>query len=130
LPRFIEKRRENFRYLTEKLTHLQDFFVLPQATPNADPSWFGFPLYVRPEAHLTRDKVVRCLEDHKIGTRLLFGGNLTKQPAYRGQNYRVIGDLNQTDEVMRNVFWIGIYPGLTSEMLDYVGEVLSELATS
>ena len=127
LPHFIERRRENFDYLTERLSPLQDFFTLPQATQNSDPSWFGFPIYVRPEAPFTRDEVVRWLEDHKIGTRLLFGGNLTRQPAYRGQHYRVVGDLSRADKVMRNVFWIGVYPGLTYPMLDYVTHTLAQL---
>src|SRR5688572_22463874 len=91
LSGFIEKRRENFNYLKERLSHLQHFLLLPEATPNAEPSWFGFPIYVRPEAPFTRDEAVRWLNVHKIGTRLLFGGNIIRQPAYRGQNYRVVG---------------------------------------
>jgi CDP-4-dehydro-6-deoxyglucose reductase, E1 len=127
LPGFIETRRSNFNYLTERLFHLQDHLMLPQATPNAVPSWFGFPIYIRPEAAFTRDEAVRWLEAHKIGTRLLFGGNLIRQPAYRGQTYRVIGDLRRADEVMNRVFWIGVYPGLTSSMLDYVCDMLAQL---
>lgn len=127
LPGFIDRRRENFDYLTERLSPLQDFFRLPEATPHSTPSWFGFPIYVRPEAPFTRDETVRWLEHHKIGTRLLFGGNLTRQPAYRGQHYRVVGDLSRADEVMRHVFWIGVYPGLTASMLDYVCEILTQL---
>jgi CDP-6-deoxy-D-xylo-4-hexulose-3-dehydrase len=127
LPRFIQKRRENFDYLHHQLNHLQNFLLLPQATPNSTPSWFGFPIYVRPEAPFTRDETVRWLEDHKIATRLLFGGNLIRQPAYREQNYRVIGDLARADEVMHRVFWIGVYPGLTRPMLDYVCDMLAQL---
>ncbi len=127
LPYFIERRRENFDHLTERLSSLQDFFLLPQATPNSTPSWFGFLLYVRPSAPFTRDEVVRWLENHKIGTRLLFGGNLIRQPAYRGQRYRVIGNLQRSDEVMHRVFWIGVYPGLTEPMLDYIGDMLTQL---
>jgi len=130
LPGFIERRHENFDYLTERLSTLQDFFTLPEATPNSTPSWFGFPIYVRPDAPFTRDETVRWLEDHKIGTRLLFGGNLTRQPAYRGQNYRVVGDLAHADEVMRNVFWVGVYPGLTRPMLDYMSDILIQLCES
>lgn len=126
LPEFIEKRRANFDYLTQRLSELQDFIVLPQATPGSTPSWFGFPIYVRPEATFTRDELTRWLEDHKIGTRLLFGGNLIRQPAYRNQNYRVVGDLHNTDEIMRRVFWIGVFPGLTSSMLDYVVETIRD----
>lgn len=125
LPHFIERRRENFDHLTERLSVLQDFFILPQATPNSTPSWFGFPIYVRPDAPFSRDDTVRWLEKHKIGTRLLFGGNLIRQPAYRDQNYRVVGDLARSDEVMHRVFWIGVYPGLTEPMLDYVAEILT-----
>jgi CDP-6-deoxy-D-xylo-4-hexulose-3-dehydrase len=127
LPAFIQKRRENFDYLNQRLSELQDFFILPQATPNSNPSWFGFPIYVRPEAAFTRDEVVRWLEDHKIATRLLFGGNLIRQPAYRNQKYRMVGDLKRADEVMHRVFWIGVYPGLTTPMLDYVSDMLTQL---
>jgi CDP-6-deoxy-D-xylo-4-hexulose-3-dehydrase len=127
LPRFIERRQENFDHLTERLSSLQDFFVLPQATQNSTPSWFGYLLYVRPSAPFTRDEVVRWLNNHNIGTRLLFGGNLIRQPAYRGRTYRVIGDLQRSDEVMRRVFWIGVFPGLTAPMLDYVGDKLTQL---
>jgi CDP-6-deoxy-D-xylo-4-hexulose-3-dehydrase len=130
LPGFIERRRENFDTLTERLSPLRDFFILPQATQNSAPSWFGFPIYVRPDAPFTRDEAVRWLEDCKIGTRLLFGGNLVRQPAYRGQNYRVIGDLVRSDKVMRHVFWIGVYPGLTRPMLDYVCDTLAQLCKS
>ena len=127
LTGFIEKRRANFDYLTERLSALQDFFILPEATQNSNPSWFGFPIYVRPEAPFTRDEAVRWLENHNIGTRLLFGGNLLRQPAYRTQNYRVVGELAQADEVTRRVFWIGVYPGLTGPMLDYVCDILIQL---
>ena len=130
LPGFIEKRRENFNYLTERLRHLQDYLLLPQTTPNSDPSWFGFPISVRPEAPFTRDDAVRWLEAHKIGTRLLFGGNLIRQPAYRGQKFRVVGNLNRADEVMHRVFWIGVYPGLTQSMLDYVSDMIMQLCES
>ncbi len=127
LPAFIKSRRENFNYLHQRLEPLQEFFILPQPTPNADPSWFGFPIYVQPEAPFTRDEAVRWLNERNIGTRLLFGGNLTRQPAYLGQNYRVIGNLHNSDEVMKRVFWIGVYPGLTQPMLDYVCETLEHL---
>jgi CDP-6-deoxy-D-xylo-4-hexulose-3-dehydrase len=123
---FIEKRRENFDYLTELLSPLQEFFILPKATRNSTPSWFGFLILVRPEAPFSRDELVRHLEAHKIGTRLLFGGNLIRQPAYRGKEYRVVGDLKNSDEVMRRVFWIGVYPGLTKPMLDFVAETMRQ----
>ena len=127
LPSFIEQRRKNFDYLTKRLSSLQDFLLLPHATPNSTPSWFGFPIYVRPEAPFTRDEIVRHLEANKIGTRLLFGGNLIRQPAYRGMKYRTVGDLSRSDEVMRRVFWIGVYPGLNQGMLDYIADVLIQL---
>lgn len=130
LPAFIQQRRANFNYLTERLSDLQNFFILPKATPNSDPSWFGFPIYVRPEAPFTRDQAVRWLETHNIGTRLLFGGNLLRQPAYRAKTYRVIGDLSRADEITRRVFWIGVYPGLTQPMLDYVCDILTQLCES
>ena len=127
LPAFIQRRQENFDYLYQQLKPLEDFFQLPQATPNSTPSWFGFPIYVRPEAPFTRDEVVRFLEAHKVGTRLLFGGNLIRQPAYRGLKYRTVGDLKRADEIMHRVFWIGVYPGLTTTMLDYVVEMIRAL---
>jgi CDP-4-dehydro-6-deoxyglucose reductase, E1 len=127
LSGFIEKRRANFDYLNKRLEPLQDLFTLPQATPDSDPSWFGFPILIRPEAPFNRDEIIRWLEAHKIGTRLLFGGNLIRQPAYRGQNFRVIDDLHRTDEVMRRVFWIGVYPGLTQPMLEYVCGTIENL---
>jgi len=123
LPSFIEARRRNFQTLWEGLRELE-FFVLPQATPGSEPSWFGFPLAVRPEAPFSRDQVVRHLEAHKIGTRLLFGGNLVRQPAYQGLPHRVVGDLSNSDFVMNRVFWIGVYPGLSPEMLGYMVETL------
>jgi CDP-6-deoxy-D-xylo-4-hexulose-3-dehydrase len=127
LPQFIDTRRANFRYLYERLSELQEFFLLPEATPNSTPSWFGFPILVRPEAPFTRDDTVQWLEKHKIGTRLLFAGNIIHQPAYRGKNYRVVGDLAKADEVMNRVFWIGVYPGLNQPMLDYISDTMKQL---
>jgi CDP-6-deoxy-D-xylo-4-hexulose-3-dehydrase len=120
LPGFIAARRANFKRLYEGLSDLQDFFSLPQATPNSEPSWFGFPIAVRPDGGLKRDRVVTALDQRKIGTRLLFGGNLLRQPAYLHSKYRKIGELANTDYVMNNVFWIGVYPGLTEDMIDYM----------
>lgn len=127
LAGFIEARHRNFRHLTAGLRDLEAYFILPEATPRATPSWFGFPLAVRPDAPFDRDAVVQHLEAHKIGTRLLFGGNLTRQPAYRDVLHRVVGDLPNSDFVMTQVFWIGLYPGLTEEMLDFVLEVFHRL---
>ena len=120
LPSFIETRRINFRYLYERLKPHEDVLLLPESIPNADPSWFGFPLGVRENAPFTRNDLIQALETRRIGTRLLFGGNLTRQPAYRDVKFRVVGDLKNTDYAMRNVFWIGVYPGLSEAMLDYV----------
>lgn len=124
LPLFIERRKENFRYLREALKCVEDVLILPEATAGSDPSWFGFPIAVREGAPFRRDDLTRALEGNKIGTRLLFAGNLTRQPAYEGCEYRVVGDLRNTDFVMGHVFWIGVYPGLTEEMLRFVVETI------
>ncbi len=124
LPHFIEQRRRNFAQLHAALTDVAEFFILPEATPGSQPSWFGFPLAVRPSAPFRRDELVRHLEERNIGTRLLFGGNLIRQPAYRDVAYRTIGPLPQSDFVMNQVFWLGVYPGLTPEMLTYVSETV------
>lgn len=120
LPGFIEKRKENFNALYQGLKKYENDLILPHATPHSDPSWFGFPIIVREDAPFTRDDIVRYLEDHKIATRMLFGGNLLKQPAYVDMKYRSVGHLKNTDLVMDNLFWIGVYPGLSREMLDYI----------
>ena len=130
LPHFIERRKDNFRYLSKALKPLEHCLLLPQATPGSDPSWFGFPIGVRENAPFTREELTRTLEGNKIGTRLLFGGNLLRQPAYEGCEYRVVGDLPNTDFVMNNVFWVGVYPGLTTPMLDFVAEVISDFASN
>lgn len=124
LAGFIKARRRNFQTLYEGLRDMEDFFILPEATPGSEPSWFGLPLAIRPEAPFTRNQVVQYLEKHKIATRLLFGGNLVRQPAYCNDSvqYRVIGDLKNSDFVMNQVFWIGVYPGLSQEMLEYILE--------
>ncbi len=127
LPGFIESRRNNFRLLHEGLSDLQEFLILPEATAGSDPSWFGFPIGVRLGARLTREKLTRHLENHKITTRLLFAGNLLRQPAYRDIKRRVIGDLKNSDFVMNQVFWIGVYPGLTRQKIDYILSVFHDL---
>lgn len=124
LPGFIAARRRNFTHLLTGLRGLEDYLILPHATAGAEPSWFGFALAVRANAPFTREQLVRHLEDRKIGTRLLFGGNLTRQPAYRGVAHRVVGDLKNSDYVMNHVFWIGVYPGLTAPMLDFVVDTI------
>jgi CDP-6-deoxy-D-xylo-4-hexulose-3-dehydrase len=126
LPHFIERRKENFNFLRAALTPLQDCLLLPEATPGSDPAWFGFPIGVREDAPFRRDELTRTLEAKKIGTRLLFAGNLLRQPAYEGCTYRAIGELPNTDFAMNNVFWIGVYPGLTRPMLEYVAASIGE----
>lgn len=126
LPRFIETRRHNFNYLREGLQDLQEWLVLPEATPGSEPSWFGFPIAVRPKAPLIRNELIQLLESRRIATRLLFAGNLVRQPAYLGREFRVVGDLAQTDFVMNQVFWIGVYPGLDQHALDYVINTMRE----
>ena len=126
LPGFIEARRRNFEYLHNALGDLDDVLILPRATPNSEPSWFGFPLAVRPGAGVTRKAIIRHLESRMIGTRLLFAGNLVRQPAYKDVEHRVVGTLKNSDFVMNNVFWIGVYPGLTEEMLAFVSDTIHE----
>jgi CDP-6-deoxy-D-xylo-4-hexulose-3-dehydrase len=126
LPHFIERRKENFSYLKELLQPLEAYLTLPVAGENSDPSWFGFPIAVKPDAPFSRNQLTRHLESNKIGTRLIFAGNLLRQPAYEGYEHRVVGDLKNTDFVMNQVFWIGVYPGLTTEMLDYIARITTE----
>jgi CDP-6-deoxy-D-xylo-4-hexulose-3-dehydrase len=125
LPAFIEARKRNFRHLKERLQCLQELLVLPEATAGADPAWFGFPITLRPEAQTMRVDLLQYLDQHKIGTRLLFGGNLTRQPYFKGRTYRVVGDLANTDRITTDTFWLGVYPGLTEEMLDFVADRLA-----
>jgi CDP-4-dehydro-6-deoxyglucose reductase, E1 len=124
LDGFIEVRQRNFERLHEGLRDLEEFLVLPEPTPGSEPSWFGFPLGVRTTAPFTRNLVIRELESRKIATRLLFGGNLVRQPAYRDAPHRIAAPLDSTDFIMNQVFWIGVFPGLTAPMLDYVVAVL------
>lgn len=119
---FVQARKDNFAYLTERLKSCEEFLILPQATENSDPSWFGFPMTLKPAANVSRVDLLTYLDDFKIGTRLLFAGNLTRQPYMIGRNYRVSGELTNTDRIMHDTFWIGVYPGLTKEMLDFAVE--------
>lgn len=120
LDEFVAARQRNFAALQEGLGELREFFILPEATAGAAPSWFGFPIAVRRDAFFTRNEVTRYLESRKISTRPLFGGNLTRQPAYRESVYRVIGKLPNTDFTMNQAFWIGVYPGITPDMVDHI----------
>ena len=126
LPDFIAARRRNWQYLYEGLKPLEEFFLLPQATPDSEPAWFGFLLTVRPGAPFERQHLIRRLDEAHIGTRLLFGGNLARQPAYQGLPLRLAGTLENSDLVMERSFWLGVYPGLSSEMLAYVVQVISD----
>jgi CDP-6-deoxy-D-xylo-4-hexulose-3-dehydrase len=125
LDSFVQARKNNFEYLKKSFESIDDF-ILPEATPNSDPSWFGFGLTIKPESGVDRTALLKHLDEKKIGSRLLFGGNLLKQPAYRNVEHRVIGDLKNTNLIMTNTFWLGVYPGLTKEMLDYVVSVVHD----
>ncbi len=127
LPDFIAARRKNWLYLLDGLRGLEDFLILPTPTENSDPSWFGFALTLRESSPITRNALVQELNEKKIGTRLLFGGNLLRQPAFMGTPRRVIGDLPNTDIVMNDTFWIGVWPGLTLPMLDFMIETMQEI---
>jgi len=117
---FVQARKDNFAYLKDRLKSCEEFLILPEATENSDPSWFGFPMTLKPEANVARVDLLTYLDQHKIGTRLLFAGNLVRQPYMQGRNFRVSGELTNTDRVMNDTFWIGVYPGLSREMLDFV----------
>lgn len=124
LPGFITARRANFDYLHARLLSLSEFLVLPEAAPGAEPSWFGFPVTLSDAADTDRVDLLRYLDQYRIGTRLLFAGNLTRQPYFQGRQYRVVGDLANTDRVAARTFWLGLYPGLDRDRLDYVAEKL------
>lgn len=117
---FVQQRKENFVYLKQGLQSCAEFMELPEATENSDPSWFGFPITLKETSGVTRVDLIKFLDEAKIGTRLLFAGNLTRQPYFANVKYRVVGELTNTDRIMNQTFWIGIYPGLTKEHLDYV----------
>ncbi|OAD12929.1 lipopolysaccharide biosynthesis protein RfbH [Achromobacter insolitus] len=116
---FVAQRKANFRFLKERLASCEEFLILPEATPGSDPSWFGFPITLRPEAQTRRVDLLTYLDQDKIGTRLLFAGNLTRQPSMVDQHYRVASELPNTEIIMNNTFWIGVQPALTPDMLDY-----------
>jgi CDP-4-dehydro-6-deoxyglucose reductase, E1 len=130
LPEFIERRKANFAYLKAALEPFEEFLILPVAGKNSDPSWFGFPIGVKREAPFTRGQLTGALEAKKIGTRLLFAGNLLRQPAYQGYEHRVIGELTNTDFVMDQVFWIGVFPGLTRPMLDFIAQTMIDFVAT
>jgi CDP-6-deoxy-D-xylo-4-hexulose-3-dehydrase len=127
LDYFIEKRRSNYSYLRGKLESLSDFIHLPIPTPNSNPSWFGFPITLKDDCGISRVDVTKFLDSHKIGSRLLFAGNLLKQPYFKDVEYRVVGDLTHTDKTMNDTFWIGVQPALDEVHFDFVVEKLEEL---
>jgi CDP-6-deoxy-D-xylo-4-hexulose-3-dehydrase len=119
LDAFINARKRNFRYLKERLRSVEEHLILPEATQDSDPAWFGFLLTLRDGSTTPRVELLRYLDQYRIATRLLFAGNLTRQPSMKGRTFRVAGDLVNTDKIMHDTFWIGVYPGLTQEMLDF-----------
>ncbi len=125
LDAFSDARKKNFKYLSKKLKGVQGL-IMPKATAKSDPSWFGFPITLDPKHPVNREELLRFLDSRKIGTRLMFAGNIMKQPAYRNVEFRVVGDLTNTDIVMRRTFWVGVYPGLTEPMLDYIADSITE----
>ena len=126
LPEFIDKRNSNFEYLKGRLATLTDFIDFTEATANSTPSWFGFTISLKEGAGVSRVDLTKYLDENKIGTRLLFAGNLTRQPYFKGVNYRVVGDLKNTDVTMNRTLWMGIYPGLGKEHLDYIADKMEE----
>jgi CDP-6-deoxy-D-xylo-4-hexulose-3-dehydrase len=124
LDDFVEKRKANYRWLHARLQSCSEQLLLPSATEGSDPSWFGFPLTIKPEANVRRVDLLAYLEQAKIGTRLLFAGNLTRQPYMIGRNFRISGNLDQTDVVMNDTFWLGVWPGLDEAMLEHVASTV------
>lgn len=127
LDSFVAARRKNWQYLSDGLQSLSEYLQLPFATTDSNPSWFGFAITVREDSPIGRREIIQRLDEKLIGTRLLFGGNLLRQPAFQNTPRRVYGDLVNTDKIMRDTFWLGVWPGLTKEMLDYVIEVLHQI---
>jgi CDP-6-deoxy-D-xylo-4-hexulose-3-dehydrase len=126
LPAFVSARKRNFELLRKKLDRFQEYLVLPHATPGSDPSWFSFPITVKSNARFGRKELVAHLENGGIETRYLFCGNLLRQPAFQNIERRIVGNLTNTDIIMENTFFIGVYPGLTEEQIDYVSEKFCE----
>jgi CDP-6-deoxy-D-xylo-4-hexulose-3-dehydrase len=122
---FIQKRKENFAYLKNRLESCEEFLILPKSTEGADPSWFGFPITLKENAPVSRVDLLTYLDQNKVGTRMLFAGNLTRQPSMTGKSYRISGELKNTDVVMSSTFWVGVHPALTEEMLTFTAEKIS-----
>ena len=130
LEGFIKKRKENFSFLYKNLKNLEEFLILPESEKNSDPSWFGFPLSLRKNNKFNRNDLIKYLDNKKIGTRLLFAGNVIKQPYMKNVDFRVHGELKNTNFIMDNTFWIGVYPGLTSQQLEYSVSTIKEFFRS
>ena len=122
LPLFIKARKENFKFLYEGLKKFDKYFILPEVESKADPSWFGFPITVRKDAAFSRGEIVKYLENNKIATRMLFAGNIVRHPSFKNVNYRIYGNLKNTDMIMNNTFWLGVYPGFTNKIINYILE--------
>ena len=126
LDDFIAARKANFIYLKRRLRTVEEFLQLPEATPNSDPSWFGFPIILKGSSGVKRAELINFLEQNRVATRLLFAGNLTRQPYMRDCAYRISGDLKNTDIVMNQTFWLGVWPGLTTAHLEFIAGLLEE----
>lgn len=126
IDQFVTKRRENHALLYDLMKPMEEFFILPQKTPNSEPSWFGFMLTIRDPKILDRNKLVRYLEENKIGTRLFFGGNMLKQPAYKNIEKRVVGTLDNSNRVMNDSFWLGVWPGLNKDHFEYIFNIIKK----
>lgn len=125
-PGFIQARKANFAFLKERLKDCEEFVQLPQATEHSDPSWFGFPITLKENSPVSRLDLLTYLDQNKVGTRLLFAGNLVRQPYMKGANYRISGELINTDHIMNNTFWIGVQPSLTRDMLEYAARKIEQ----
>lgn len=130
LENFIAARKHNFKYLTAALSSFENYFILPKATNNSDPSWFGFPITIKENAPFTRIDLLNFLDKKKVGSRLLFAGNLTRQPYFKDINYRVSGELRNTDIIMNQTFWLGVYPGLGEKELNFVADSIQNFIAS